>query len=272
MPCVSGTDHFIEPHVAARRAASEAVLDDGVSLASAQALHALRLLVGATVLGHPVAHGQRHGHVGTPSAFVLQVAAPLRGVVLRAVNLHEGDGTCGFQFAIHPLHRQSGDGSHGLERLLLAVGHQVAHLAAVGHTRHEGVLTAQVILLLDVSCHTAERFYVVNLPSLLEGVAYVPARLALQIGQALRDAHAEAMLVGHVDERILAPDLAAVAVQDEYERSVGLEPCGQIHHELAHVALHLDGVFHVALSPRHAAQRQAEQQRNHFSLHSCLCN
>ena len=249
VPGVLATDDLIEPHVTARRGAAVAVLDDGVAVLALVAHGVLGCLAGAAVPGHPVADGHGNRQIGTPAALVVHVARPLGHAVLGAVDFHQGNGARCLHGLVDPCHRQPGNGGDGLEDILLAVGHQVAHFAAVGHAGEEGIVVAQVVAALDVSRDAAQGLHVIDPPSLLERVTHIPAGLPLGVFQPLGDAHGELVAVGSGDHGIFAPDARAIAVQDDHQGRIGPQAVGQIHLAVAHVAIDLDRVGDKSPSP-----------------------
>ena len=209
---MSGSHHFVEPHVAARRTAREAMFYHRVPVLF-QTLHAFCLLVRAAILRHPVSHGQRHGHVCAPAAFVFQVAAPLRSVVSRAMHLHDRYRTFCLELRIHPLHGKSGNRSHGFESFLLVIErHQVTHLASVRHASEKSIRAAQFVTLLHVLCYATQCFYVVLFPSCLRRITHVPAGFSFRVAQALRYADCKSVAFGSRNHRILAPNRTAVTM------------------------------------------------------------
>ena len=96
VPTVNATNDLVEPHLTTRWPASKAMLDDGMPVLALPTLDTLCFLMGATVLGHPVADGNRDGQIGAPAAAVSQIARPFRDAILGAMDFHEGDGMWGF--------------------------------------------------------------------------------------------------------------------------------------------------------------------------------
>ena len=166
------------------------------------------------------------------------------------MDFHQWDGARSIHALIHPCHRQSCNGCYRFKGFLLTIGHQVTHLTTVRHAREESVFAAQMVSLLDMARHAAQGFHIVHLPTLLERVAHIPAALALGVSEPLGDAHRKAVPVGRRDHRVLAPDASTVAMQHEHHWRTLPHAIRQVHHQMAHVSIHLDQVLDKA--PRHA--------------------
>ena len=227
-PRVFAADDFVKPHLASPSAAREAVRDHRAA-AGGLCRQRVGLHDGAAVLRRPVMYGQRHGQISSPAAFVLRIAQPCRGLVLRAVDFEERNRRRTPVRFVEPVEHQSRNRRHGGEQAGTLRRQLVTHLSAVRHARAEDVVPAQSVLFLQMAHQLGQEPHVVDGHVGLKGVSHVPAALAASVFGALRVADGETVAVGRgVHGETVGIVVAAVAVQDDDQRGVLRQAGGQV--------------------------------------------
>ena len=150
-------------------------------------------------------------------------------MVLSPVDFHHRHRTLGFQFLTHPLHRQSGNRGNGIEEVRMGVGHQVAHLPAVRHSRKEYIAPVEAFLPAEFCGELQKKVHVIGLQTFLKRITDVPAGFSPAVHGSLRVAYCKSFPVGnavHPGSALHRP--ASVAVKDENQGRIVPERCRQV--------------------------------------------
>ena len=226
------------------------------------------LFVRAPGLRRPIADSQRDGDVGAPAAGVGRVALPHGGLVGGAMDLHNRDGLFRLPVLVGPLHGESGDRGVGAEQVRIAVGHEVGHLAAVGHAGHEHVVPADAVVPLQVPDEGLHEAHVVPFQSLLDIVSDIPAGLSFRILLALRVTYGKALPFSDFQHgRAVSFGFPAISVQHQHERCRGIGALGDVQPVCPCFTLVLHGVRHCLRRHGQQPQREKEADKNGFASH-----
>ena len=243
--------------------------DDGARLTLFRlALFDADLAFLTTITRYEIAYCDVDRKVGAPSSGVGQVTGPFRRAVFGAVYLQKRDGTRRFELVVHPYQRQTGQGGEGFERGLLGISQKVTHLAAIRHAGEVGAVFAQPVLLLNMGRQPAHGFHIVDFPSCLEGISYVPTAFSLRVGQSYGYTQGKSVaLLGFVHPRVDV-SAAAITVEHEHQRSIFLQSVGKVHVIMTQITAHLHRVVDDALgadgglkeTPQSAQDRETEDE------------
>ena len=180
--------------------------------------------------------------------------------------LHKGHLSLRRKLLVHPHQRQSCHRPYGFKHAAVAVSHEVAHLATIGHAGKESVGRTKFVFALQMAHEAAQVVDIVDLPPFLHGVAHVPTAHTSRVFQSLRHTQGKALgarYAVHAGHRV---DVAIITMQQHHQRRVAVGVAWQHKAVAAHIAIYLYRVHSLNRSAlglcrhRHDSQQHEERQ------------